>query len=179
MCIVDIDEASAGVAPISLTDYEGADDSTVASDWESVIETQNWRGTWSYPNTYSINDVVIYFGDTYVCTESHVASIANYPGDNGNGFDFWDLLVQAGSPAGLSQPGDMLIFGFRFSEKGDGSTTGVENIPIGGKGQILTVNDDDFAAFREHFNDEQWTVYVSKDGVDDYDPRRDAIITSL
>ena len=63
VCIVDIDEASAGVAPTSSTDYEGADDSTVASDWESVIETQNWRGTWSYPNTYPINDVVIYFGD--------------------------------------------------------------------------------------------------------------------
>ena len=171
-CIVDIDEASFGLAPISLTDYEGADDSTVASDWESVIETQNWRGTWSYPNTYSINDTVIYFGDTYVCTESHVASIANYPGDNGNGFDFWNLLVQAGSPAGLSQPGDMLIYGFRYSDKGDGSTQGAENIPIGGKQQILTVNDDDFAAFREHFNDEQWTVYVSVNGVDDYDPRR-------
>jgi hypothetical protein len=53
-----------------------------AGNWELVTVAQSWRGAWIETNTYSVNDVVIYLGNTYTCNLEHVATDQNFPGDN-------------------------------------------------------------------------------------------------
>jgi hypothetical protein len=72
-----------------------------AGNWEIVTVAQQWRGGWIEDKSYSVNDVVIYLGDTYACNFEHVSTDQNFPGDNGSGFFYWDLVLQAGQPAGM------------------------------------------------------------------------------
>jgi hypothetical protein len=65
-------------------------------NWELVTTGQAWRGEWDEDQTYSVNDLVIYLGNTYKCNFEHLATDQNFPGDNGSGFYYWDLVLQAG-----------------------------------------------------------------------------------
>ena len=70
-----------------------------------------FSGPWNPNVLYSVGEVVIIYGDSYVCNQEHLSADNNYPGDNGSGYVYWDLLVQAGQPGGLLYPGDLLTFG--------------------------------------------------------------------
>ena len=79
-----------------------------AGQWEIATTGQAWRGGWDSGQTYSVNDLVIYLGNTYACNFEHLATDQNFPGDNGEGFNYWDLLIQSGQDAGMTTRGDLL-----------------------------------------------------------------------
>jgi hypothetical protein len=143
-----------------------------ASNWDIVTTAQSWRGTWIKDNTYSVNDAVIYQGNTYTCNLEHVATNENSPGDNGSGFFYWDLLLQAGQITGLGQRGDLLTFDLSRTLQGDGSSFGPTAVPIGSENQLVIVNDQNSVDYA-FWGDLTRVRYVDLDGVDDNtDPER-------
>jgi hypothetical protein len=142
------------------------------SNWELVIVGQNFRGTWTEDTVYSVNDLVIYLGNTYAANVEHLSVDENFPGDNGNGFFYWDLILQSGQDIGLSTRGDLLTFDLSLTAKGDGSTFGPAAVPVGLEGQLVGVNTESSVIYKTWGNVNR-VVYVSTDGVDDItDPQR-------
>ena len=143
-----------------------------ADQWDLVTLAQAWRGEWTDDNTYSINDIVIYLGSTYSCNFEHVSTDQNFPGDNGSGFFYWDLLLQAGQITGMSQRGELLTFDLSRTLQGDGSTFGPTAVPIGETNQLVIINEQNSVDY-EYWGDQARVRYVSLDGVDDNtDPQR-------
>ena len=138
-----------------------------SSNWELLTVGQNWRNFWELEQRYAPNDLVIYLGSTYQCNIEHESSDQNYPGDNGSGFFYWDLVLQAGSESGLSRRGDLLSFDLSRQLAGDGSSFGPAGVEIGTQGQLLSVNDDDSLVYR-NFGETNRVVYVALNGVDDF-----------
>ena len=136
------------------------------SNWELVTQGQNFRGSWAADAIYSVNDLVIYLGSTYAANIEHEASDQNFPGDNGSGFFYWDLILQAGQTAGMSTRGDLLTFDLSATFKGDGSTFGPAAVSIGLENQLVSANAESSVIYR-NFNNINRVVYVSTDGVDD------------
>lgn len=133
--------------------------------WELLSVSKKWVGTWTNGLIYNINDVVIYFGTTYVCKESHLSEINNFPGDNGSGYDYWDVLIQAGSEVGTSTLGDLLTYNLSRGVVGDGSTFGLTNVPIGTTDQVLTAGADEL--FWKTYINSAKVIYVGQHGVDE------------
>lgn len=156
----------------SITEDGSTLDYLDVSNWEILTESKNWQGRWAEGNFYQLNDLVIFDGTTYVCNFAHESDDQNYPGDNGNGIYYWDVLVQAGSEIGLKQAGDLLTYNLSRLPAGDGSTFGSTNVPIGNQGQYLTIDNDDNVVYN-NFNILERVVYVGTDGIDDNtDPLR-------
>ena len=159
-------------ALLDTTDDGSSLDYLDASNWELLTVGQNWRNFWQEELQYSINDIVIYLGSTYQCNQEHVSDDQNYPGDNGSGFFYWDLVLQSGSPSGLDERGDLLTFDLNRGKAGDGSTFGPTSVNIGQPGQLLSTNEED-SVFYKNFGEINRVVYVNLDGVDDViDPQR-------
>lgn len=137
------------------------------SNWEIINTSQSWRGNWTSGQSYSLKDVVVFSGNTYQANFEHVASNDNFPGDNGSGFVYWDLILQAGSEVGMSQRGDLLTFGPSRTNVGDGSTFGATNVPIGGENQLAIVNSEGSIEYA-YWGDQARVRYVDLTGVDDY-----------
>ena len=157
--------ARAGVGDGSTLDY------TDEQYWELVVPGKTWINSWTIDTDYEKGDVVYYFGDTWVSNVAHRASFQNFPGDNGSGFEYWDLLVQAGDPAGMNFRGDLLTYNLSRDEIGDGSTLGPTNVPIGNHGEVLSVDSaNEKVYYRKLYDyaDETTVVYVSKAGDDSY-----------
>jgi hypothetical protein len=144
-----------------------------STNWELLTVGQNWRNFWEEGQRYSPNDLAIYLGNTYICNREHDASEDNYPGDNGSGFFYWDLVLQAGSPSGLSKRGDLLTYDLSRALAGDGSTFGPAAVNLGEfDGQLLSINSTDSIIYK-NFGQINRVVYVDLDGVDDtIDPLR-------
>ena len=160
---------------VAVTDVIG-DGSTLDylddGDWEKLTVGQNWRSAWVAGTSYGVNDVVIFFGNTYKSNYVHTASDENAPGDNGSGFAYWDLLIQAGTPAGMSERGDLLTFDLSRTLQGDGSSFGPTSVTIGEEHQVVIVNNQNSVDYA-HWGDLARVRYVSLDGVDDNtDPER-------
>ena len=136
-----------------------------SSNWELLTSAQNVRGPWTQTTSYSINDVIVYLGSAYKCTVEHIASGENFPGDNGSGFNYWDLLLQAGSEVGLSSIGDLLTFDLVNSNKGDNSTFGVTAKSIGDANKLLTASSTGSLSY-ESTGSLNRTVFVSIHGID-------------
>jgi len=149
-----------GVGDGSSLDY--LDD----SNWEILAPSQNWRNFWSESVLYSVNDLVIYLGNTYKCNFEHTSSPTNFPGDNGEGFFYWDLVLQSSSPAGLKQRGDLLTFDLSREDVGDGSTFDLTSVELGDEGQLLTVNNEDRIIYKDYAQINR-VFYVSPSGIDD------------
>ena len=160
------------VALLDTTDDGSSLDYLDSSNWELLTSGQKWRNSWLEDQRYSINDIVVYLGNTYSCNQEHDSSQDNYPGDNGSGFFYWDLLLQAGSPAGLVKQGDLLTYDLSRTLAGDGSTFGPTAVSVGDEGQVLSINSSDSVVYR-NFGETNRVVYVSINGVDDTtDPQR-------
>lgn len=136
-----------------------------AGDWELVVSGQVWNNSWDNGIVYEKGDIVYFFGDAWICTVAHTSSFDNFPGDNGSGIDYWDLLVQAGDPAGLNERGDLLTYNLTRDEVGDGSSFGPTNIPIGQFEQLLSIDNEDNVEWRSVFTPTT-VVYVSPNGID-------------
>jgi hypothetical protein len=143
--------------------------------WALVNPGKIWSNSWQINKLYFRNEIVYYFGTTYVSTRQHISSITNYPGVGAaDGPDYWDTLAQAGVEAGLNQTGDILTYEInRYVEDesgnltaiGDGSSFQPANLPIGNVDQVLSVNTDDRVYWRNFVQDAQ-VIYVSQNGTD-------------
>jgi hypothetical protein len=154
-------------ALIDTTDDGSSLDYLDNTNWELVTVGQNWRGAWEIDVRYSINDLVNFLGSTYKSTVEHNSSNQNYPGDNGSGFFYWDLVLLAGLEAGLSQRGDLLTYNLSRTIAGDGSTFNVTSVAISDEvGQLLSVNNEDTVIYK-NYGIINRVVYVSLEGVDD------------
>ena len=143
-----------------------------AGQWEIVTTGQAWREGWIEDQTYSVNDLVIYLGSTYKCNFEHLATDQNFPGDNGSGFIYWDLLIQSGQDTGMTTRGDLLTYDLSRSLQNDGSTFGPARVPVGESDQLLIVNNENSVDYA-YWGDIARVRYVSLDGVDDdIDPER-------
>jgi hypothetical protein len=161
------------VALLDTTDDGSSLDYLDSSNWELLTVGQNWRNFWQENQRYSVNDIVIRLGNTYSCNQEHVSSEENYPGDNGSGFFYWDLVLQAGSEAGLSKQGDLLTYDLTRLLSGDGSTFGPVGVELATEpGQLLSVDSNDSVMYR-NFGETNRVVWVELDGIDDSsDPQR-------
>jgi hypothetical protein len=153
-----------------------ADDSTLDylddSNWLVLTESINWRNNWAEDQSYSVNDLVLFQGNTYICNVDHESSEENFPGDNGSGFNYWNIYLEAGAETGLKQPGDLLTYNLSRAEVGDGSTFNATNITIGQKDQLLAVDTDDTIIYKNYGNINR-VLYVALEGIDDdFDSQR-------
>ena len=150
----------------STLDY--LDDDT----WELLVPGKAWKGSWTEGTVYSVGSIVVYKGTAYTCNTEHEASFVNFPGDNGGGYEYWDILIQAGQPAALEQKGDLLTFGANRQLDNDGSTVfddsslGDARLSIGEAKQILSVSSD-LEAFWRNITEDADTVFVATNGIDD------------
>jgi hypothetical protein len=159
-------------ALLETTDDGSSLDYLDSSNWELLTVGQNWRNFWEPEQRYSPNDLVIYLGNTYQCNIEHESNDQNYPGDNGSGFFYWDLVLQAGTESGLSKRGDLLSFDLSRQLAGDGSTFGPAGVEIGEPGQLLTINEENSLVYKS-FGETNRVVYVALNGVDNVtDPQR-------
>ena len=136
------------------------------SNWELFTPSQNWRNFWQQGNRYSPGDIVIYLGNTYSCNLEHDSALDNYPGDNGSGFFYWDLVLQAGSEAGLSARGDLLTYDLSRAPAGDTSTFGPTAVNIGEPGEVLSINSVDSVIYKS-YGEINRVRYVDLSGIDD------------
>ena len=140
------------------------------SNWELVSEGQNFKAEWSVDREYSIGDVAVLYGTAYICKLGHLSNNTNFPSldiaSAGTGFQFWDILVEAGFPGGLRSRGDLLTFNLLRDFYGDDSSFGPTNVPAGNNGELLSVNDDNSVIYKNYGETER-VFYVSQDGVDD------------
>ena len=132
----------------------------------SVTVIAGKTGEWQLGKEYRVNEVVYHLGNAYKNNTQHIADNNNYPGDNGSGYVYWDLLVQAGQPAGMNTRGDLLTFNLNRREQDDGSSFGNTNVPIGRKEQLLSVDSNDTVFWRDYIHNAD-VVYVDTNGVDD------------
>ena len=154
------------IALLDTTDDGSSLDYLDTSNWELATTGQNWENFWRVGQHYSINDVVIYLGSAYACNTEHESSLENFPGDNGSGFEYWDTVIEAASPTGLKQRGDLLTFGLSRDEIGDGSTFDVTNVEISDvPGQLLTINSND-DIFYKTYGEINRVFYVATNGID-------------
>jgi len=158
------------VRDVSIADGDGSTlDYLDEEVWEQVVPGKIFLNVWQTDTVYSLGDVVTYLGSTYVCNQEHESAVNNFPGDNGSGYVYWDILIQAGQPAGMLYPGDMLTFGLSrdlgIGQIGDGSSFGSARVPIGTERQVLSVSDELEAYWRSVGADTD-IVYVAKHGVD-------------
>ena len=140
--------------------------------WELTVPGKKFKGTWTSNVSYFVGEVVYHLGNAYTCTYEHLSANENFPGDNGNAFEYWDLLIQAGGEGGLQKTGDLLTFGpSRFIEQDgstayDDSTLGDTRLAIGDREQLLSVNSE-LEVFWRNLEEDTDTVYVATNGIDD------------
>jgi hypothetical protein len=154
------------VALLDTTDDGSSLDYLDSTNWELLTVGQNWRNFWQLEQRYSPNDLVIYLGSTYKCNIEHDSNNENYPGDNGSGFFYWDLVLQAGSDAGLSKRGDLLTYDLSRTLTGDGSSFGAAAVTIGEPGQLLNINENDSVIYK-NYGEINRVFYVDLAGRDD------------
>ena len=138
------------------------------SNWELLIPFNNFRSFWASDILYNTNDIVTFYGSVYKCVYSHVSLTDNYPGDNGSGYFYWDLLSESSDTAGMNASGDLLTYDLSRSAAQDLSTFGPTNISLGETGQLLTINDENSVIYR-NYGAIARVRYVSLRGVDDID----------
>ena len=154
------------VRDVSISDGDGSSlDYLDEEVWELLVPGQVFSGPWEEDQIYSVGSIVILYGTTYICNQEHLSDGRNFPGDNGNGFAYWDILIEAGNPAGLLYTGDLLTYGLTREQLGDGSSLGDVRVPIGESGQVLSVSSDLETYWRNTVGDND-IVYVGKHGVD-------------
>jgi len=174
-----------GALWVSLTN-QYTDDSTLrsldTSNWQLVIAAQNFRSAWKTNQDYNLYDAVYYRGVVYYANTPHLSSFENFPGDNGEGIDYWTTVLIGNQDAALTQYGEMLTYNLKRNiledgsttfTLGDGSTIGPAPIPIGTKDQMLVVENNLGDIGYTTWGNNPRAYYVGQNGVDDLtDPDR-------
>jgi len=132
--------------------------------WEHLAPGQIWDGSWTVGKYYSVGDVVYHLGSAYVCNTEHLSTSIDRPNNLENYF-YWDVLIEAGSPGGLHDKGDLLTYGLSREWALDDSTEGDVRVPIGSNLQALSVSDEHEAFWRNTTADAD-VIYVSTTGKD-------------
>jgi hypothetical protein len=170
---------------VSLTN-QFTDDSSLrpldTSNWELVITSQNFRGSWQSDESYNLYDIVYFRGITYYANLPHFSAFENFPGDNGEGLNYWTILIVGDQNAALTNLGDLIHYNLSRSIIQDGSTQAIIGdestynrtaIPIGAEDQLLVVEDNIGNIGYKTWGNVQRTFYVGTNGVDDdIDPNR-------
>lgn len=152
---------------IGAAEEDGSSRDIIDADvWELLNVSSRYRSSWEQDINYNINDIVIYRGTTYKCIEPHTSDALNNPEDGEQFFNYWDILVQRGTDAGLQNKGDLLTYGLNKSIIGDDSTQGLTNVPIGNNEELLSITDDFNLFYRTYLNDAD-VIYVSTTGRDE------------
>ena len=155
---------------IALTDigYGNLDgsssDALDTNIWERLAPGKIYSRTWQSNTLYSVGEVVYYFGNAYTCNFEHISENDNFPGDAGNNYTYWDLLIQ-GQPSALLYKGDLITYGNTRENVGDTSTQGDVRLGIGSSPQKLSVSEDLEVFWRNIINDSD-TIFVSTNGSD-------------
>ena len=138
-----------------------------STTWEILVPGKSFKNNWLPGNLYSLGDVVTYKGSAYTCNFEHESTQQNFPGDNGNGFEYWDVLIQSGQPGALQEKGDLVTYGESRDLEGiaDTSTLGDTRLPIGNNEQLLSVTSDLELHWRNITEDAD-TVFVATNGID-------------
>ena len=151
---------------IGSTEVDGSTSDYLQTEkWQLVIPSKTWGKAWLTGSRYDVGTVVYHFGNAYVCNTWHVASNDNFPGDNGSGYFYWDLLVQAGQPSGLLSLGDLLTYNLSRTNVGDGSTIGPTRVPIGEEENLLGIDDSDNIFWRDYIRT-AGEIFVGVHGMD-------------
>jgi len=155
------------------TQYDGSTLDYLDPDWwELLIPGSIFSQVWEPNKKYSVGEVVYYKGTAYRANIQHTSSIEDFPGDNGNIYDYWDTVIEAGQPGGLNYKGDILTYGLAREETGDGSTIGDTAVSIGTAEDVLSVSQG-LEVFWRKVEVEGNVIYVSPNGVDDDEFDRD------
>ena len=137
-----------------------------SSNWEIIVPSINWRNTWTLDELYNLGDIVSFSGSVYVCTDTHISIVDNHPGDNGNVFDVWNMILMGSENIGSRSLGDLLTYGLSRDLAGDGSSFGAADVPIGLEDKLLVVNGSDTPDYATWGNT-SYLVNVAPNGVDD------------
>ena len=137
-----------------------------SSNWQIVVPGTSWKNTWSLDEAYEVGDIVSFSGSVYQCTDAHTSIIDNHPGDNGNVFDVWDMLLMGSDNIGTRFQGDLLTYGLSRDLAGDGSSFGAADVPIGLEDSILVINSTDTPTYSTWGNT-SYLVNVAPNGIDD------------
>jgi len=149
-------------ALLDTTDDGSTLDYLDGSNWKLLLKGSSWRNIWDTNIQYAPGDTIIYLGIYYVCNYYHLSSNQNYPGDNGSGFYYWDILIDTGAQVGMSERGDLLTYGLSRTLTGDGSTLGPTRVPIGNELEVLSINNESNVYYKEWGLHEK-VRYVSSD----------------
>ena len=170
----------------SITDQFPDTDSSLeifdVSNWELVIAGYILRGPWHENEYYNPYDLVFYRGSLYYCNTPNISSMDSFPGDNGEGYEYWTLVVEGDTNAALTYVGDLITYnlnrnviydGSTVKTIGDGSTVGTTQVPIGANDQLLVVENAEGDIGYKVWGNAQRIFYVRTNGVDDdIDPNR-------
>ena len=154
------------VAKLDTTTDGSSLDYLDSTNWEIVVSGTNWKNTWSLDELYNLDDIVSFNGSVYKCTDTHTSIVDNHPGDNGNFFDVWDMLLMGSDNIGLRSVGDLLTYGLSRDLAGDGSSLGNADVPIGSEDKLLVVTGSDTVDYATWGNT-SYLVNVAPNGVDD------------
>ncbi len=164
---------------VSLED-QLTDDSSLTvfdtSNWELVISAYNFTGSWHTDANYNLYDTVYFRGTLYYCSTPHVSSLEDFPGDNGNGINYWSTAIISNENSALTSLGDLITYnlyrnviqdGSTQITLGDGSTFGTTAIPIGEEDQLLVVENNTGDIGYKVWGNLERVFYVRTNGVDD------------
>jgi len=140
--------------------------------WKLLIPGLVFAGEWDAGNLYSKGSIVYFLGTAYRCNFEHISDNTNFPGDNANDVDYWDIVIQAGQPGGLQEKGDLLSYGLNRTIVGDGSSEGAIDIPIGENEQFLSTSEA-LEVFWRHRDKQIDQIFVANTGIDDAGLDRD------
>ena len=157
---VALQDVNAGDGDGSSVDYQ---DTNI---WELLAPGKRFNMSWNAQTFYSKDDVVYYKGTAYLCAQDHQAEAFNYPGENGSGYAYWTILIQAGLDGGLNYKGDLLTYNLDRTVEGDTSSFGDINVPIGEFNQVLSISSDLDVYWRNVANDAE-VIYVNTSGRDE------------
>ena len=160
VCLIDTEVSSEDGSTLDYLD---------SSNWETIVPGINWRGSWTINSTYELGDLIQFKGSTYKANYSHISDNDNFPGDNGSGFYYWDLVLLSGDNVGLQNRGDLLTYDLTRSQVGDGSTFGATSVPIGIQNQLLMVDPEGSLGYEEFARIPKFLYVDQTDGVDDFD----------
>jgi hypothetical protein len=170
---------------VSLVDQQ-TDDSSLTpldiSNWQLQLAAQSFRGSWRTDQNYNLYDLVYFRGTVYYANTPHNSAFESFPGDNGNGVDYWTVALVGDQNAALTILGDLLTYNLKRNileddstlfALGDGSTFGTTTVPIGQPDQLLVVEDNAGSIGYKTWGNVARLFYVATDGVDDNtDPNR-------
>ena len=128
----------------------GSQPSQANNNWDFVVGGFTWKGAWDGATAYNPGDAVTHQSNSYICI---LASTNDDPVTDTLG-TYWNSLAQGAQTNVLTDPGDVLYIG----------GSGASRLPVGNKGEVLTV-DSGYPAWKKS-NFTQKVYYVTPDGND-------------